>query len=236
MAEDNGDKLPYPKSENSKLAVNYPGNTRKAKEAAAEEPSKEKKVERVVDGVAIQRKKPLGRKIAETFAGDDVHNVGQYILFDVMLPAAKSMISDAVSQGIERLLFGDSRGRRITSGGSTSGRYTAYNRMSSPSSSNAVRSDLDRPGGVEISRRGRATHDFSELILPTRADAEEVILRLGDLVENFDFATVADLYELTGITGSFTDEKYGWNDLRGTGIERVRDGYLLNMPRPRPID
>jgi hypothetical protein len=235
MAEDNDEpRLSKPKV----VGPNYPGNSRKAKEGSEKETTERKKQEKVIEGVAIQRSKPVGRKIVETFAGDNVHNVGQYILFDVLLPAAKSMISDAVSQGIERLLFGDSRGRRISTGGGTGGRYTSgYNKMyTAAPGQGSTRSDLDRPGGVDMSRRARASHDFSEIILPTRADAETVLYRLGDLVDGFDVATVSDLYELVGITGNFTDEKYGWNDLRGSGVERVRDGYLINLPKPQPID
>lgn len=208
--------------------VNYPGNTHKAK---TEKP--EKKIEQVTKSVAVQRKKPLGRKIAETMTGDDAQSVGNYILFDVIIPAAKAMISDATSQGVERMLFGEVRRGRPSSS-SRGPAYTSYNRMSS-----------GHPGGRafepdgprrDISRRARVNHEFSEIILATRGEAEEVLDRLGDLVDTYDFATVSDLYELVGITGSFTDDKWGWADLRGAEIRRVREGYLLNLPKTQPAD
>ena len=79
-------------------------------------------------------------------------------------------------------------------------------------------------------------HDFNEIILGTRVEAEEVIDRLFDLLSKYDNASVADLYELVGITANFTDEKWGWTDLRGASVAKVRNGYLLDLPRPEPLD
>lgn len=206
---------------------NYPGNSHKDK--SKDEAPQDRKVERVTTAEAVQRKKPLGRKIAETFTGDDMRSVGMYILLDVLVPAAKSMLSDAASQGVERLLFGDSSSSssRPRQGGAT-GRVS-YNRMHS--------SDRSRLNGPRtISSRARATHDFDEIVLKSRVEAEVVIDRLSDLIDNYDFATVSDLYELVGITGSFVDDKWGWNDLRGSEVRRVRDGYLLVLPKTIPSD
>ena len=87
-----------------------------------------------------------------------------------------------------------------------------------------------------MSNRARANHDFDEIVLATRAEAEEVIDNLFALVDSYDTATVADLYGMVGQTGSYTDEKWGWSDLRGTSISRVKGGYLLDLPRPQYLD
>ena len=66
---------------------------------------------------------------------------------------------------------------------------------------------------------------------------EEVLGNLQDIVASeFEQATVADLYELAGITSSFTDNKWGWMDLRGANVKRVREGYQLNLPKPILLD
>jgi len=75
-----------------------------------------------------------------------------------------------------------------------------------------------------------------DIILRTRGEGEAVIASLSDLIEDYGVASVADLYDLVGITGSFTDNKYGWTNLRTASVTRVRDGFLLNLPRPTPID
>lgn len=206
---------------------NYPPNAQKAKDDTKEP----KKVDKVVEGEVLRRKKPLGKRFAETFVGGDAKSVWHYVLFDVLIPAAKDTAADAVSQGIEKMLFGEARSasRRGGSRPSTAGGYVSYNRYAP---STVTRREEPRA----VSRRARASHDFDEIIIPTRGEAEEVVDRLFDLVSRYEVATVADLYELVGVTGSYTDDKWGWTDIRGAGVSRVRDGYLLNLPRPEPID
>ena len=49
--------------------------------------------------------------------------------------------------------------------------------------------------------------------------------------------TVADLYDLVGLNHNFTDNKYGWTNLRNAQPVRDRDGYyILKLPRAVPID
>lgn len=208
----------------------FPPNNRARK---AKEPEPEKKIEKVVTGTVARRKKPLGKRFMETFVGGEAKGVGHYILFDVLIPAAKDVFADAVSQGIERMLFGDARSssRRtgLRPGGSTG--HVSYNKYSSRPPWRSDKKDEPR-----ISHRARASHDFDEIILATRAEAEEVIGRLFDLVGQYEQATVADLYDLVGITSNFTDEKWGWTDIRGAGATRVTNGYLLDLPRPEPLD
>jgi hypothetical protein len=205
----------------------FPGNSRK------ERVKEEKVIERVTQGEAVRRKKSLGKRFKETFVGGDAKSVWAYVAFDVLIPAAKDMIADAGSQGLERLIFGESR-YRPRSRHSGPGGYVSYNRFSTPSRGGGL--DRDREQRREVSRRARSSHDFDEIVLESRGEAEEVIDRLFDLVSRYESATVADLYELTGINGNYTDEKWGWTDIRGAGVSRVHGGYLLDLPRPEPLD
>ena len=73
--------------------------------------------------------------------------------------------------------------------------------------------------------------------MSTRAEADSVIESLFEMISKYESATVADLYELVGIDRKFTDDKWGWSDIRGANAVRVRGGgYLLNLPRPVPLD
>lgn len=206
---------------------NYPGNSQRSNarpSQKAKEKPVEKKVEKVVVSEVKRRKKPLGKRFSETFVGGDAQSVWMYVVNDVMVPAAKDMVADAVSQGIEKMLFGESRGRAR---GTVAAGYTSYNKISS-----GKRPDPRR----DISTRARATHDFDEIILGTRAEAEQVLDQLFSIVSEYDVATVADLYEMVDQTGTFTDEKWGWTDMRGAGVTRVKGGYLLDLPKPEYID
>lgn len=210
----------------SSVPADFPSNTYSDRTAKkAEEPVKEERVlEKVVTGEVIQKKKGLGSKVKESFSGDDARSVGSYIFFDVFIPAAKSMVVDAVSQGVERLLYGDARGRSKVSGRAG---YTSYNRM--------YNKDSDRDKRRELSNRARSTHVFDEIILTERGEAEEVLDQLMNLIDDYGHAKVSDLYELVGITKNYTDDKWGWEDLRGASTSRVRQGYLLDLPPTIPL-
>ena len=87
-----------------------------------------------------------------------------------------------------------------------------------------------------MSARARSRHEFDEIVLGSRAEAEEVIERMFDIVGRYTTATVADLYELVGVRSTHVDQKWGWSDMRGAGVTRVRDGYLLELPDVQPME
>lgn len=204
----------------------FPGNSQREKEHKRSHHIPEKKIERVAQGEVRRRKKPLSKRFKETFLGGDTRSVWEFITGDVLIPSLKDMIADVVTQGIERMIFDDVRSspRRGSRFRDPRGhiRYDRYSRRDEPRS---------------ISRRGRASHDFDEIVLDSRVEAEEVIDHLFELVNQFEQASVADLYDLVGITGNYTDQKWGWDDLRGAGVTRLSSGgYLLDLPRPEPLD
>ena len=208
---------------------NYPGNSRRQREADEEKPEKKRVEGPVVKGEVVRHEKSLGVKIKEYFTGD-AQSVGQYILFDVLLPAAKDTIVDVFTQGIQRTMYGDSdRGRR------SSGRsgYTSYNRMYTGGGYRDR--DRDRDERPALSDRARSRHEFDEIVIPSRGEAEEVLDRLHVLIEEYGWATVNDFYDLVGLTGAFTDDKWGWEDLRDARVVHARNGFVINLPRTRSI-
>lgn len=214
------------------LSEKFPGNTKTKK--TVEEPAEEKRVQKVVTGKVKKQKKGLGKKVAETFLEDDSKSVASYVFFDILIPAAKELISDMVSGGVEMFLFGEKRGRsasrNTTRQGSRS--YTSYGNYYKQND----RDERDRRRDRDISRPSRSMHNFDEIILETRGEAEDVLAHLVDLTIDYDQATVADFYDLVGVTSEYTDRRYGWTDLRDASISRVRGGYLINLPRTRPLD
>lgn len=211
----------------------FPSNSRTTRPTPKAQPE-EKKIQRVA--TATQRKKSIGKRLKETFFGGTTKGVWEYVLTDVLVPAARDMVADAASQGVERMVFGEARSTSRRTGARPSvgayGAPTAYNRYSQTVVGRASGRDEARVPG----RRVTEAFDFDEIILATRVEAETVIERMHDLIERYGSTAVADLYELVGISGNYTDEKYGWEDLRDSSISRVRDGYVLNLPRPTVLE
>jgi hypothetical protein len=201
----------------------FPGNSlrKKVEEESLANTQPQKNVQRVVRGRIKVKKKSFLNNLSQSFFGETTDSVLSYILTEVLLPAAKNTISEMVSGGIEMLLFGETKGsvRRNKDPNKT---YVSYGSFY----------NKDRPR--EAPRR--AARQFDDIILENRAEAQEVLDDLVELIENYDSASVADFYDLIGTTGDHTDHKFGWTNLSRAAVERVRDGYIVALPRPIPLD
>ena len=64
-----------------------------------------------------------------------------------------------------------------------------------------------------------------------------VLDQLEAAINQYQIVSVADLYDLAGITcRSYTANKYGWTDLQSAKVVRTRDGYILQLPRTVQIN
>ena len=84
----------------------YKSNSHKSRERAkAELP--EKKVEKIVSGSVKTKKKSGINKLAGIFVPEDVDNVKSYIFEDIVVPAVKDIILDAVKAELRALVVKD---------------------------------------------------------------------------------------------------------------------------------
>lgn len=205
----------------------FPANSSKVRAT----PEPKEKIKQVTSAETVRRKKGLGRQFKETFIGGDARTAVEYVVFDIVIPSVKDMMFDAFESGIRTLIYGENAKKRSGASSGYNGLgHVAYNRMST---STNVKTSQPRT----ISRRSRARHDFDDVVIPSRQEAEEVIDQLFDLVSRFGSASVADLYELTGVQSSHTDMKWGWTELRGAKAVRLRQGgFLLDLPEPEALD
>ena len=204
---------------------NYKPNSHKYKEEQRQkqEQLEKKKVEKVISGKAKVKKKSEAAKLTEKIIStEDVGNLKNYLLEDVIVPTIRNTIWDAITNSLDMILFGG----------------TGRNRRKSLSNKVSYRDyyDKDRRSGSRLSERKRNGYNFDDIILESRGEAEEVLERMDELIETYSFASVADLYDLVGITCEYTDNKYGWTNIRNAEPIRVRDGYMLKMPKALPID
>ena len=197
---------------------NYRKNSEKAK-AEAEQESSGKKVEKIIKGSAKAKKKSELRKIADAFIQEDAHTVKNYIFDKVLIPAIKKTFSDIVTNSLDMFLWGKGCDRR-TRGSSERISYRRY---------------FDEPR-LRDSERSRRSYNYDEIVLDSSDEAEEVLERMDELLRRYKMVSVADFYDLVGITGKTTDNHYGWTDLRTAEVISDRDGYLIKLPRAIALD
>lgn len=207
--------------------VKYPNNSNAAREAQTTKPvpanPDAKRVNKVVQG-KVKTKKNEVRRFKDIFISEDAANVKSYILMDVLVPAVKKAISDIVTNGIDMVLYGG-KGSPNRKSISSKVSYSDYY-------ANRNGGDRFRPSQAQVGPR----YNYEDIILEYRGEAEEVLDRLNECIEIYKVARVADLYDLVGKTGTYTDNNYGWTNLSAAKVVRVNDGYWLDMPKAKPID
>lgn len=196
-------------------------NSYKSKEE--QKAASEKKIEKVVQGEVKTKKKSEIQKLSNIFISEDVHNVKDYILMDVLVPSIKNAIYELVTGSLDMIFFnGQGRLKKKTQSSTVS--YSRYYDQ---------KRDTDRGYSGTRTTTG---YDYNDIILETRGEAEDVLDRMSELIDTYGQVTVADLYDLVGITGNYTDNKYGWVNIRNAEPIRVRNGYLLKLPKAIPVD
>lgn len=181
----------------------------------------EKKLESVVKTPGTAKKKSALRKIL----ADDLSNAKDKMIYDILIPTVKDGLSGVVHNFIDVLIYGDSRRSKQS--------YTSYSSLSKPTSSNLTRPSTPKTAAVaEI-------YDYNEIVYSTRYDAEKVLDSLCCALEKYPSVSVADLYDLSGITDTdFTNNNWGWRvlDRSNTSIRVARGGgFLLCLPQAEAL-
>lgn len=193
----------------------YPSNSDKSKERKEITPVTKARVKR----------ESTAKKVVGEIIREDAKSVGETVLWDVIIPTVKNLISDTVTRGIESMLYGgDTRPSRSRSG------YSDYSGYSRPKDRH------DRSSERRPSRSARhAEPDRNEIIFDTRSDANDVIDRMSDLIDQYGQVSLADLNALIGASSNFIDDNWGWTDMGSFNVRQVRDGFMLTHDEPQSL-
>lgn len=195
----------------------YKPNSHKYK--AEQKQLEEKQIKKVVTGKVTTKKKNEINKLTGAIISSDMNNVKSYVFSDLVIPAVKKLISDIVKDGIEMILYGSTGSSKSSRG------RVDYSRIS--------RDRRDEPRD----RDPRSNWlDYDDISFEYRRDAEEALSQMQDVIENYGFVTVADLFDMADVTAPHTAHKYGWTSIRTAEVIRRRDGYILKLPRAVVIE
>lgn len=215
--------------------TDYQNNSNKAK--GGNDPQQpEKKIERITSSQVIVRKKGPWRTFKSLIIEADMSSVGRFVWLDLLVPTIKNVIVDTAEQGIKRLVYGDLRASyRPTLPSSSMGigrqgltTYTPYNQASLPMRAQDPRTMQGLPSRTVAA-------DARGYIISSKEDAEDVLTMLATVIDRYEVVTVADLHEMLGLPSNHVDHRWGWIDVRNAQIRQVREGWILELPRPEEI-
>lgn len=205
---------------------NYKPNSHKFKDEQKNLPAERKKLEKVTTGKVTVKKKSETAKFAEKIiSAEDVGNIKTYLIDDVIIPTIKNTIWDAFTNTLDMVLFGGTGRSKKRSTAEKISYRNFYDKQ-----------DDRRRYGMTTKTKVSNAYAMDDISFDSRGEAEEVLTRMEEVLDSYPFVTVADLCDLAGITGNYTDNKYGWTNLRSAEVVRTYKGYKLKLPRAMAID
>lgn len=163
-----------------------------------------------------ERKKTFSEKLKNSLLNEDIDNVKDYVIYDVAIPVMKEAFAKFVTNSINSIFGTDIRIPSSSTKNSRNFDYTGCSRSK------------DRR---EETRSTRRTYDENDIVLETREEAEDVLKAMDNVIAEYGRVTIRELFEFCGESAPYTADKYGWRDLSTAYSQKVRDGYLLKLPR-----
>lgn len=154
-----------------------------------------------------------------------------------LLPVLKKAAVDAervirvavvITDGINALLHGELPGNPRPFGSS----YVSYNKIAdrfAPVSSTST-------SRYDASSSRRAGLNTDDVIMSSMGEATEVLEQMEELIEIYGVVSVGDFLDIVDLTGDYTDNNYGWTNLSRAEPVRIREGWVLKLPKARPIN
>jgi hypothetical protein len=188
-----------------------------------------KQLAKVVD---VQPKKVkrslLGRLVTGIMGPEGLPSIGTYVNDEIIKPAVKNIIFDAITSGLSRALNMDYRQNR--------GGYTPYNRSSSqprrPGTNYSNNYNNSRQQPEERKPIRPARYGVEDYVIEDKFDAANVLTTLTEAADKYDNVSVADYYDLIGASSQYTDNTYGWtiDTIVHARIMPVYGGFIIKFP------
>lgn len=211
--------------DNMKVVVDSNG------EEVLEVQEKKEAVKRIV---AVEPKKVkrnlLSRLVTGIMGPEGLPGIGAYVNDEIIKPAVKNIIYDAITSGLGRALNMDHRAYR---GGGQSRSREPYRPQRNYS--NEYQGSKLEP---QQERRARpAKYGVDEYILEDRREAANVLVSLTEYADRYNKVSIADYYEAIGVNSEYTDHNYGWtiDSITHATIMPVRGGYIIKFPQVEVI-
>ena len=178
------------------------------------------------------RKQSLAGKFIRYIITDTVESARERTIKDVLLPGIRNLIFDTGNELMATLLFPDEASRPSAGYRSSSAKRNRGN-----TSYDKFYKDKERRGSSRRSGSYRdEAYDPDDIILDTRAQANNALDELDYIIHKYGQASIATFYDIVGVTGEWTDNRYGWTSLRGAGIKPVRDGFMIILPPTQVLE
>lgn len=178
-------------------------------------PPTEKEITPVIKGTAHKKQDSIPVRFLKELIPNGNIPLKDYLLNSVIVPTTRNTILNIIHMMFGVKPLNDTKGRTD---------FTQY--YKSPSST-------VYPG---IGKKRAFNCGYQPITVETRQDAQAVLDQMRDILEDYEWVTVMDLYQMVGIPTTSTDNRFGWNSIVGARLEYRSDGFRIVLPDPLPVE
>lgn len=190
----------------------------------------QKAIEKVaLKGTVVVKKPSFVSRLKETFIAEDARDVGDYIIWDILVPTIKRTIRDIIVGSADRIFLGtgvsSSNSNLYRERGVTYVRRTDYGAASRPTV---------KATNVKVENKPQSGVNFGldDIVFDNYEDAASVLERLVDYLDTYGQVTVDDYFDLIDKSSPFTTRNWGWKSLSSATIIHTTGGYFIKLPKP----
>ena len=182
----------------------------------------------------VKVKHSAWKSVRDEFISEDAPSVGNYIVWDVLVPSLRDMLGDILHGSID-VAFGTGRGYSRSRSRRRDDTYVMYNRMYDDRSRRRRRDYDDYDD--DYYPRSRRREDPADIGFGCKEDADDILEMMLSYLERYDEVPVSYFYDKIGrtIPGNFTDEDWGWTDLSRVKVVPHRGRWYIDFPKVRPL-
>lgn len=170
----------------------------------------------------------MGKRVFNALFSENPKQLGSQIGKDVIIPRIKAGFEEALNSFLAGILWGNSANRPMSNlvrHPMLRGNLTGYSQMSTQNAQQLqARAPVQQSSG-----------NYEDICVKELHDAEVLLAHIYDILNQYNVVCVGDLYEKAGIITAPSDSSFGWLSLQGAQISKIREGYVLELPRPTLI-
>lgn len=198
--------------------------------------AKERKaIEKVeLKGTVVTKKPSFISKLKDTFIADDARDVGDYIVWDILVPTIKRTIRDIIVGSADRVFLGSSSPNSSSSlyreRGVTYVKRTDYASLTREQKSRNAQ--ISRQAQEANKPATRSNFRLNSIVFDNYDDAASVLERMVDYLDTYGQVSVDDYFDLVGQSSDYTAQNWGWTSLASATIVNTFGGYFIKLPNP----
>lgn len=199
-----------------------PGNSNIEKSRQANSTERHNEAKAVAQG----RLKTVKRRtrLSDIFTPEDTSSVASFVFTRLIIPRLQVLAVDTINAVARAIFLGErtSEPSRKTPGG-----YTSYQGYYGGEKKSAAK--------LGSSKKTNGSFQFQEVVVDSYGDAQLILDRLDEQLDDQGYVTVSYLYEASGLPCPFTGNYYGWENISSARIVTDSDGYRIEMPEPHAL-